>query len=200
MPGPAIVKATLFFQTGSFGWTESFLWDGQSTIDLNPHMASLQVIAQKRAALLGAQSFIKAERVSFETDAAGVPTPGDSVLQYVRYNGASVPGSDDPDARVLITQRNLVARFRRNMFLGGIWDDVNGQGGFYLPTIAGWQTAFDSWRAAMLAKGVGWWHYSVDEEANVETYAVTPSTGYVTVTVDAAIFPFEPPVSMRVRI
>ena len=39
----AIVKATLFFQVNSFGWTESFFWQVASN-DLNPQMASLQVI------------------------------------------------------------------------------------------------------------------------------------------------------------
>jgi len=136
MPVPSIVKATLFFQTNSFGWTESFFWQILSN-DLTPQMASLQVIAQKRAALLGAQSFVKAERVSFEFDGDGLPVTGDSFLQYNRYNGATVPQADDPDTGVLVTQRNLVAARRRNMFLRGIWDDVNGAGGFYLPTIAG---------------------------------------------------------------
>jgi hypothetical protein len=200
MPGPVIVKATLFFQTGSFGWTESFLWDGQTTNDLNPHMASLQILAQKRAALLGAQSFIKAERVSFETDLAGLPVNGDSVLVYSRYNGASTPQSDDPDARVLVTMRNLVAAKRRNMFLGGIWDDVNGLGGFYLPGTPGWQTAFNSWSAAMLARQIGWWSYGRVAEANVSGYIDDPDSGIVIVTLDDGIFGAGPYSKQRVRI
>lgn len=200
MPGPVIVKATLFFQTNSFGWTESFLWDGVNEQNLNVHMASLQIIAQKRAALLGKSSFIKAERVSLETGDTGQPRLGDSILQYVRYNGASVPDSDEPDAAVLVTMRNLVAQHRRNMFLRGIWDDVDGQGGFYLPSVSGWQSAFNSWAAAMLAKQAGWWHYEKSAGFDVDTYTVAPATGYVTITVLGDAFGDGPYSKIRVRL
>lgn len=181
----AIVKATLILQTGSFGWSESFFWQVASN-DLNPQMASLQIIAQKRAALLGSQSYVKAERVSFEQNDAGQPVVGDSLLQYVRYNGSVVPGSDDPDTAVLVTMRNLVAARRRNMFLRGIWDDVNGAGGFYLPTVAGWQTAFNSWAAAMLGRQAGWMARTQVNRVAVSTYSMDPDTGYVQVTLAAA--------------
>jgi len=181
----SICKATLFFQVNSFGWTESFFWSVPGN-DLNPQMASLQVIAQKRAVLLGSQAFIKAERVSFEVNDAAQPVTGDSFLQYVRYNWASVPAADDPDTAVLVTMRNLVAERRRNMFLRGIYDDVNGQGGFYLPTVAGWQTAFNNWAAAMLARQAGWMARHKVNIVPITGYTVDPDTGFVQVTLGAA--------------
>jgi len=198
MPVPAIVKATLIFQTGSFGWTESFLWAVLSN-DLNLQNASLQVIAQKRAALLGAQSFIKAQRVSFESDQDGNAVAGDSFLAYNRYNGAQTPTSDDPDTAVLVTMRNLVAQHRRNMFLRGIWDDVNGQGGFYLPSVAGWQSAFNSWAAAMLARQAGWWHNTKSAPKVVSNYVMASPSGYVTVTMELDAFGAGPYVKQVVR-
>jgi hypothetical protein len=200
MPGPIIVKASLFFGTDSFGWSESFLWDGINEQNLNVHMQSLQIIAQKRAVLLGAQSFIKAERVSLETGPDGLPRVGDSILQYSRYNGGAVSGSDEPDAALLVTMRNLVAAKRRNMFLRGIWDDVDGNGGFYLPANAGWQTAFNSWQAAMLARQAGWWSYTKSAGFDVDTYAVAPTTGYVTITVLGDAFGDGPYGKIRVRL
>lgn len=200
MPGPVIVKGTLVFQTNSFGWSESFLWDGGSEFNLNVHQQSLQIIAPKRAALLGAQSFIKAERVSLETNQLGVPVVGDSVLQYARYNGASVPSSDEPDVACLVTFRNLIANKRRNMFLRGIWDDVDASGGFYLPSIAGWQTAFNAWASAMLARGAGWWSYTKSAPFPVDTYVVNQTTGYVTITVLGDAFGPGPYDKIRVRL
>lgn len=200
MPGPIIVKATLVFQTNSFGWSESFLWDGVNEQNLNVHMQSLQIIAQKRSQLLGSQSFVKAERVSLETDGAGLPRVGDSILQYIRYNGPGMGTSDEPDAAVLVTMRNLVAAKRRNMFLRGIWDDVDNQGGFYLPSIAGWQSAFNSWSAAMLARQAGWWSYTKSAPFDVDTYAVNPTTGYVTITVLGDAFGDGPYGKIRVRL
>lgn len=185
MPVPAIVKATLVFQTNSFGWSENFFWSVASN-DLTPQMASLQVIAQKRAALLGKESFIKAQRVSFETDQDGNRVVGDSYLQYVRYNGSTTPGADDPDTAVLVTMRNLVAARRRNMFLRGIWDDVNAAGGFYLPTVTGWQTNFASWVASMLARGAGWMSVDRVNTVGITGYTVDPDTGFVQVTLAAA--------------
>lgn len=199
MPSQPIIKMTLFFQTNSFGWTESFL-SNTGTSDLNAQMASLQIIAAKRAALLGAQSFIKAERVSVETDEDGLPIVGDSLLQYVRYNGPITNTSADEDIGVLITMRNALARHRRNMFLRGVWDDVEGAGGFYLPTIAGWQSAFNSWAVAMLAKGVGWWHSVKSAPFTVDGYTVNATTGYVTVTVLGDAFGAGPYGKIKVRL
>jgi hypothetical protein len=200
MPGPIVVKATLVFETNSFGWSESFLWDGVSEQNLNVHMQSLQIIAQKRAALLGSNSFIKAERVSLETGPDGLPRVGDSILQYIRYNGAGAISTDEPDVAVLVTMRNLVAAKRRNMFLRGIWDDVDATGGFYLPSISGWQSAFNAWAAAMLARQAGWWSYSKSAGFDVDTYAVAPTTGYVTLTVLGDAFGDGPYGKIRVRL
>jgi hypothetical protein len=187
MPVPAVVKATLFFQQGSFGWTESFFWSVASN-DLNAQMASLQIIAQKRAAILGTQAFVKAERVSFETDQDGLPVSGDSFLAYTRYLGQTFNGSDDADAAVLVTMRDVTAHRRRNMYLRGIWDDVNGAGGFYLPGITGWQSGFNNWAAAMLARQVGWMPSTVIARGAVANYTVDPVTGYVTVVCDGDPF------------
>lgn len=198
MPVPFVIKNTLVFQTNSFGWTESFLHQSSSR-DLIAHNAALQVLAQKRAALLGSQSFIKAERVSVETDGDGLPVVGDSHLLYIRYNGGTVPGSDDPDTAVLVTMRNAEAARRRNMFLRGIWDDVNGAGGFYLEATAGWPSAFNNWRASMLAKQVGWWHSIKSAPINLSTYVMDPDTGFVQVTLAAPIPGFVADQVMQVR-
>jgi len=195
----AIVKATLFFQVNSFGWTESFFWQVASN-DLNPQMASLQVIAQKRAPLLGSQAFIKAERVSFERNDAGNPVTGDSFLQYVRYNGSTVPTADDPDTAVLVTGRNLVAERRRNMFLRGIWDDVNAAGGFYLSSVAGWVSAFDNWRAGMLARQAGWMARTKVNTVPITGYTVDPDSGFVQVTLALPAAQLVPNEVQQVRI
>lgn len=199
MPVSPVIKMTLIFQTNSYGWSESFLTN-TGTSDLNAQMASLQIIAQKRAALLGSQSYIKAERCSVEADEDGNPVVGDSILKYIRYNGPITNTSADEDIGVLITMRNALARHRRNMFLRGIWDDTEGAGGFYLPATPGWQTAFDSWAAAMLSKGVGWWHYSKSDPFTVDGYTVDPVTGYVTVTVLGDAFGAGPYQKQRIRL
>lgn len=196
----SVIKATLMFQTNSFGWSESFFWNAPGTEDLIPQGASLQVIAQKRAALLGAQSFVKAQRVSIELNNNNEPVVGDSFLEYFRYNGASVPAADDPDTAVLVTMRNQTASRRRNMFLRGIWDDVNGLGGFYLPGTAGWQSAFDTWRAAMLARQVGWMSRTQVNVVAITGYTVDPDTGFVQVTLAAAAPQLTPGLVQQVRI
>lgn len=187
MPVPFTIKATLFFQVNSFGWTESFFWLTTSN-NLVVQSAALNVIAQKRAVLLGSQAFIKAQRVSVEYDDLGAKRVGDSFLSYNRYNGSGTPGADDPDTAVLVTARNLVAQRRRNMFLRGIWDDVNGAGGFYLPTIAGWQTAYNSWMVAMLTQAAGWMASDRRGEFNLVTYTMSPTSGTVNVQLEGTPF------------
>lgn len=199
MPVPFVIKNTFIMQTNSYGFSESFLFQSSSG-DLNVHIAAMDIIAQKRAALLGNDSFIKAIRVSVERDDLEQPRRGDAFLKYVNYLGATTPNSDDPDTGVLITMRNLVAQRRRNMFLRGIWDDINNSGGFYLPSIAGWQTAFDSWRVAMLAKGIGWWSDFVAASSPITGYTVAAATQKVSVVTDPGFFnPFPAP-RQRVRI
>lgn len=185
MPVPSVVKCTLALEAGARGWSESFLWQTTGN-DLNLEATTAQVLAQKRAAMLGREAFVKAERVSFESDSDGNPVVGDSFLTYTRYNGASIPTADDPDTAVLITMRSPNATRRRNMFLRGIWDDVNGNGGFYLPGVAGWLTAFNSWRGAMLAKRVGWWHSNAQPAVPITGYTCDQDTGFVLVTLAAA--------------
>jgi hypothetical protein len=95
--------------------------------------------------------------------------------------------------------RNVGAARRRNMFLRGIWDDVNGAGGFYLPATAGWQSAFNNWAASMLARQAGWWHANKQPGINLTTYECMQDTGFVKVTLAAAIPGFVANQVMQVR-
>lgn len=183
------MKATFVFGTNTFGWTESFLFQNPD-LNLVLAMPSVQIIAQKRAALLGAQSFMKAQRLSVESDETGNPRVGDSYLLYQYYPGVQTKNEDgsfkeesaDEDLAVLITIRNLVAQRRRNMFLRGIPDGVEDKGGQIDFGFSDWLTRLQAWTSVMLAKQVGWWAADKDAGHNLTGYTFDGGTGWTRVT------------------
>lgn len=177
----AIIKATLFFENRTHGWTESFLWQAADD-NLQAANNSLQVISQKRAALLGEGAKIKAQRVSVETDNAGQPRLNDSYLTYINYLGSPGHPAGDDDLAVLVTMRNANAQRRRNMFLRGIWDELEVAGGQLDLGTPGWLALYNSWQAAMLARGVGWFAGDRQTPLALSTYDFDSVTGYTKVT------------------
>jgi hypothetical protein len=184
---PRIMKATFFFETRTFGWTESFCW-ANPDLNLTLAMPGIQVIAQKRATLLGENSRMKAQRISVETDESGAPRVGDSYLLYNSYPGVTGEPSADEDLAILVTMRNLVAQRKRNFFLRGIPDGVEVSGGLIDYTYSDYLSRIQSWSAAMLAKAVGWW--SVDKQAAhmLTGYVFDGETGWTRVTLASAAF------------
>lgn len=187
MPVPVVIKATFVFESRTYGWSESFLFS-QASEDLTLTMPGIQIIAQKRAALCGEQTFIKAERLSIETDADGNPRPGDSYLNYVRYQGKVGEDSADEDLGVLVTMRNLVAQRRRNMFLRGIPDGLEDKGGVLDLAYSDWLSRWNSYQAAMLAKGAGWWSGDKSVGYPLAGYTFDPATGWTQVELATAAF------------
>jgi hypothetical protein len=184
---PRVLKATFVFETRTYGWTESFLWQNPD-LNLTLAMPAIQIIAQKRAALMGQQSSMKAQRISVESDDAGNPRVGDSYLLYNLLNGVQGEDSADEDLAVLVTMRNLIAQKRRNMFLRGIPDGVEDKGGQIDFGFSDWLSRLQSWTAAMLAKGVGWWSADKDGGHAVTGYVFDAATGWTKVNVAAGSF------------
>lgn len=154
---PLTVKCTWIFDCNGRGWTES-LWYVGSSNDLNQHIAVAAAIGQKRLATLGREVRYYATRVSFETDSGANPLRGDSILQYNNnYNSTSQPTAE-LDTALLWVFRDLTGTRHKNMFMRGIWDVVESNGGLYVPLAAGaagWTSAINQWVAQLQATVAG---------------------------------------------
>ncbi len=198
MPVPFVIKITNVFDLRQHGWTESYFFQ-QNTNDLNLSFTSAQIIGQKRAALLGAEGRMKAIRCSIETDDAGLKVNGDSLLNYVQYNGNVGQPADEEDAALLITSRDLTSHKRRNSYLRGIWDIIDTSGGNYDPNGGGWASVLNSWIAANLGRGVGYLASSPGAKTKVTGYTAQPN-GQVDIQCEAGTFGAPPyPDQIRVR-
>jgi hypothetical protein len=196
---PFIIKGTIVFSQIRHGWTESFFWQSNDG-DLHNHSASLLTVCTKRRRMLGQQGVIQAYRVSVETDADGKPRLGDSMLAYTSLGADTQEDSDEQDAALMVTQRNLVAQRRRNMFLRGIWDSIDLQAGRFDGGNANFTSRYNDWVAAMLAigGGAGWIALDANPKVNVSTYDQN-ANGTVTITLAGAVFGAGPYVKQKVR-
>lgn len=184
---PNLLKATLMFNLGSNGWSESFFWV-QTGGDLNNASASLEIIAQKRAPMLGKEGALKAWRVSYETDGAGLPVLGDSKLREAIYPGTQTEPAAEADVGILMRFQGPQGLTHRNMFVRGVWDSVETDGGAYNPAATGWSSKLNSWIAAMLARGVGWVHSVKLPKKLVTGYTVEDVTNRIIITCEAGTF------------
>lgn len=190
-----LVKCSIFFQQDGKGWSESFLYKGLSE-DLGVHADWLRDVITFRRKLMGENTKIHAYRVSFETDAAGNPVVGDSLLRYVDRVGMSGQTSEDANTALLITQRNSTRKQRRNVFMRGIWDSIVENGGVYNVTLPAWVAVYEPWISAMRQGrtgvkegGAGWVHRSASTADRAVTgYTFTDDTRCVLTFAPALVF------------
>jgi len=152
---PFTVKYTTIFSSPDTGWTESYFFSSSSD---NLALLSAQVlpITQKRRFLLGAEAYIKAQRLSIELNEDGSKRRGDSKLMRFFYQGVQAHPCAQRDLALQVLFANVDSTRRKLTFMGGIWDEVSTTAGAYNPGVGNWQSYMNSWIAAMLAQGMGW--------------------------------------------
>lgn len=177
-----VYLATAFFEMNGYGWTETYARDSGSTEDLRA-MADFDRIElwMKRAACLGAQGQIQAQRVSL------VEVKNDGVLNYIPLAGNSGFDSEDPSTAILMRCGDALNVRRKNTFVRGIADVEITKGGKLKgdPVFVG---AFGAFTTALVSRGYGWIGTDVKTEMAVTGYT-QEDNGRVTITFDATNFP-----------
>jgi hypothetical protein len=181
-------KATFIFEQGPKGWTESYHTNNEP-VALSQVMAWANVLAQARADLLGAESELKAIRVSSED------VLNDGMLRYVNMkatqlgDGAgAVPESDDADTAIQCRMENATGARHKLIFLRGIWDNINFTGGKLKKTDIIYNLRFQVF-AGELKTRWGWYGVTdaVKRKQVIIGYA-SNAEGIVTLTTDGAFF------------
>lgn len=150
-----IMKHTWIYEQGPKGWSES-LFRVATNPDLGIQWNLALLVGQKRLGWTGAQTLLKAIRVSIELDDANQPVRGDSLLRYTWLPGAAAEPSEDSFTALQIIFRNETASFRKFLFARGIWDNIVLPGGAINNGYWVFATNFDSWKSQLFAGQYGW--------------------------------------------
>lgn len=195
-------RGTMFFESGRYGWSETHWYQSQSA-SLTQVQADLDILAKKRAWLLGAGATLTYCRVSYDDtfrdsllDDGPVPTIAANGIPY--YNPALESlYADSPFISVLLRAEGT-ALYRKQIYLGAC-----PQGSEELPVFGlgpAWLSAFNLYSKALQAL----WGFKVQSKDPVAAprIAVSNATfagGVATLTLASSIpGGFTPPFKLRV--
>jgi len=185
----ATFKCTMFFQQGTYGWSESYAQNRPDSSYIFA-MAALQQLCQYRSALLGQQSSIVGQRVSDFT-IRGDGFPKDTLYPGTPYQGQ---GSDTPFTSLLALMFNGTYSSRKAIYWRGIPDVVVSNGGTYFPDGSPGFTNNVSQLINFLltaSGGItwGWWGRPTPKPLPVQVANYVTTGTLVTVNFLGAIFP-----------
>lgn len=189
-----IIRATLFFESEGYGWTETYAREGPALADFG-YLTITDALAQKRAKLNGAETYIRYLRWSQDDvfrDSMGHTYSGSGL------RGLSTEPSAAPQLALMARFRNAAGTRYKLAYLRGIWDSVSATGGTYTPTVA-FTGYWDDFRAKLLQDAWGWVGRNVTTKANVGTVAQLEA-GTVAVTCATNLFPGPYPMKATVRV
>lgn len=189
MAVPAIVKVTFIFGSNQAGWSESYYFPVTvTTPNIIPDLGAVvnstpfQNFLFSRVAMLANPAFMKALRVSTESDNTGAPVLGDSYLQYVNLQGTlgGAGAESDPDLALLVLMADSPRRYRKFTFLRGFPDTLETNGG-QITNNPMFQTAFSNFGFKLTALGAGWMRSAKNGLPwFLSNYAVDATTSVVT--------------------
>jgi hypothetical protein len=162
MADPVVYKTTLVFELGSRGWTESYHYT-TAALDYRSASKEIEGLAEARAAMLGRQAFIKGYRVSRQDE------KNEGFITYKRYEGDKDKDCAQPDVALLVTAYDILKAKKKNIYLRGIWDDWEVEGGKFVFEDKAWKKLFAAWSVSLVSPltGFGWWGIVGRSRANV---------------------------------
>jgi hypothetical protein len=195
---PFTIRSTMNCKTNSYGFKETWFSQYNSNDLSAPFNYLYTVLAPKKNQIMGDQSSIVSCEVSVELDNGTPPQPvlGDSMLKDGPAGSALQADSADPDVALLLRCSNSTRQRRRNVFVRGIWDSIEIQGGRFSPGSAtgAWQTYWNAYIAALQGmgdvgiQGAGWLRTDKNIITAINTYknpvvsAIQDANGFVDIT------------------
>jgi len=177
---PFLYSQTLIFEGPGHGATEK--WYFQTTTDDVGAAASAVVpILDFRAALLGKQWILKAQRVSLlENDAGDKIVRRSDLKEFVKPGNLSQKNTES-EISLQCTAADITKRFRKLVAMVGPWNAIFPSADVF-EAVPVWLTKFVSWRDQMIALNMGWLSVSEDnpDTYDVIGYTFNPVTGITT--------------------
>jgi hypothetical protein len=139
------MKATWIFAGVQHGWTEQ-LYFQQSDSNLTTAIARVDACAELRKQMLGQEYTLKATKVKLvSSDDVTIINGGSRVSRVDRVSSYQFPGAQ-VDVCLMISFYDQDSRFRKTMFMGGIWDGIEVEGGKFVRTDPTFLSLFTQWR------------------------------------------------------
>jgi len=158
---PDLFRVTTSFAGRKQGWSESIVYPALPTTTPGAFHAAVGLpIAQKRVELLGREYTLDAVRVAKIRNDAGAALKRNVLLFTVDLKPAlqnAANGAEQPNACAVVQAVDAAGSRKKNMFLGGIPDEIAVDGGeFFGAGAGGWISRFNAWTALVVAAQGGW--------------------------------------------
>ena len=186
-------RCTSLFSGREQGWSEPYVYQTQDgTTPEQFFNGVIRNIAQKRAAMLGAQYTLDAVRIALIRNNAGQPVKRNVRLfqaGYVPNPATPDNGGEQPNACVLMEFSDQLGTRKMPKFVGGPPDSIFKDGGVFDGAgEGGWVGRFTSWNQANLNANAGWLEDLVSVgPLNLVGYIVNANKT-VTFTIDGDMF------------
>jgi len=182
----SIYKGQYILEGKGRGWTETWYWEASAgTLDLQG--TRFEATVATRRLLLGREYGFKGYRISEELNGAFEPVLNDSWLRRYEALGYQSESGWEQDLALVLKCQNAGRTQRRNVYMRGAWDNIEGDGGVYFADWGTWQTKLSAWAAKMFELGVGWVHRTPSVSQNIVS-AVQNDDNRVTITTAAPLF------------
>jgi hypothetical protein len=182
----ALYEHSLIFEGLGHGWQEAYNFEAD-TENLSVAYGRVIGLKDKRKYLLGADYYIKGERLSLLKNNAGVKVTRRTLVKKAYTPPPTLTNaSEDSGTSLQVLFTNTTTGQKKLTFLGGVWRSIFPGGDSYAPA-GSWQTYFNAWAEFMKAQGLGWLGQVPDLQANITGYTFSATTGKTTYTADAAL-------------
>ncbi len=175
---PYLFSHTLVFEGSGHGFSET-MWFEMPTSSLALAYANIADIKVKRAALLGAQHYVKGERVALRRTDGGVKVTRRTKVHKGYYPGNGAQASEDSNTSLQVLMTTGDEAHKKLTFMGGPYAAIFPQADSFAPAGA-FTTNFNAWVALLKSQKMGWLASVVAEEKPVTGYVFDPDTGHTT--------------------
>lgn len=183
----ALFKQGFVFEGAGHGWTE-WLYFEMPSEDVQAAINYTSEYKNKRRPLLGAQCSMVGQRTLLVQDLAGNPVKrvGLNNIYGPGYAGNPNEDAEDTGTSLLLVWSDALAKYKKNLFLGGAWASIFPSANVYKP--AGlWTTFFDPWRQYCIDKGLGWRRRVEAKSFQITNHTTDPVSMVTTYTLTTAL-------------
>lgn len=158
---PDLFRLTTNFAGRKQGWSEVMVYPAVTGTTPGAFFAAIGLpIAQKRVELLGREYVLDSVRVAKIRNDAGAELKRNVLLFTTDLSPAlqnASNGAEQPNSCAIITGVDAAGSRKKQIFLGGIPDEIAHNGGEYNPGGAGgWGSRFNAWAALVVGAQGGW--------------------------------------------
>lgn len=204
------MKATWIFAGVQHGWTEQLYFEHPDD-NVTTAIAKVDACAELRKQMLGQEYILKATKVKIVSETPpNITNGGGRVSRVDRVSSYQNPGAQY-DVCLMVSFYDSTSKFRKTMFMGGIWDGIEVEGGKFVRTDPIFLSLFTQWKNYITTQlgvsettpsgpaGAGWLRMVRGLKYSVTGYT-SDENQYVSISVASTPFSQPPGTQLLVRL